>query len=413
MRIVIPLWKIKGRYLNRNVNENLYSYCFNQFNRTTRMEAISSSTSQNAKITMQPGILSVPNFVEDPTLKIQLTPTIPEEVRNMKNGTQLKAVIQPGRHGSEWIRVRDDGDRSEDISENRYVMDVNTLSILINEASSKKKGAVYVGLPQSFVGNTNSTRGRDCLNLLLQNDFEFFNFEVATEELIYKKWVRENTPNMVPPYATSIEGGGCLVLSPDGSEVMLVHEYGRWGRCGGAVDPGESSLETALREVSEETQIELDLERVNPVRIGISYHQPRSRDGRVNDNFVLFIVYAKKRNRDKDITIDHNELSGARWFSIEKLVGEFRKKIDDKNSNEAIKSKEMGKAAASALGPHCEQLSFTDQAFNIPHRFQFEIEEKLEAIGGMELFCLDKFLRGECHPIRLYDNGKRCPAIIW
>ena len=196
------------------------------------------------------------------------------------------------------------------------------------------------------------------------------------EELIYKKWVRENTPNMVPPYATSIEGGGCLVLSPDGSEVMLVHEYGRWGRCGGAVDPGESSLETALREVSEETQIELDLERVNPVRIGISYHQPRSRDGRVNDNFVLFIVYAKKRNRDKDITIDHNELSDARWFSIEKLVGEFRKKIDDKNSNEAIKSKEMGKTAASALGPHCEQLSFTDQAFNVPHRFQFEIEEK-------------------------------------
>lgn len=360
-----------------------------------------------------PGILSVPTFIEDSARKIQLTPTIPEEVRDLKKITSYIAVVQTGRHGSEWIRVRDNGDSSEGNSQKGSIMDVNTLSSLINEASSKKKGAVYVGLPQSLLGNTKSTRGRDCLNLLLQNEFEFHNFDIETKELIYRKWVRENTPNLVPPYATSIEGGGCLVLSPDGTEVLLVHEYGRWGRCGGAVDPGESSIETALREVVEETHIELDLEREKSVRIGVSYHQPRSRDGRVNDNFVLFIVYATERRQSKDINIDENELTGARWFCIEKLVDEFRKRIDDKNNEEEAKTNELGQIAASTLGPHCEKGSFTKQAFGVPNRMKLLIGEKLETIGGMELFCLDKLLRGECRPLTFYDNGKNCPAIIW
>ena len=78
MRIVLQLWKVKGGYSNRYVNKNIYSCFFYRFICTT-METICSSTSQNTRLSMLPGILSVPTFVEDPTLKIQLTPTIPEE----------------------------------------------------------------------------------------------------------------------------------------------------------------------------------------------------------------------------------------------------------------------------------------------------------------------------------------------
>jgi 8-oxo-dGTP pyrophosphatase MutT (NUDIX family) len=304
-------------------------------------------------------------------------------------------------------------------------IDPGTLSTLVSDSVAKKSGAVYVGLPQSFVGNSSSTNGRDCLALLLSDKsnfgsdgkpFQFYNFDPNTNELLYKKWCRVSrngspTTDMVPPYATSIEGGGCLVLSPDGTEVMLVHEYGRWGRCGGAVDPGESSLETALREVVEETAVELNLESDRaPVRIGLCYHQPRSRDGRVNDNFLLFIVYAKS----KALKIDEKEISGARWFSVEKLVGEWRRQVDGTGSVFNAKR-------CAALGPNCEKVGFAEKVFCVPNKVEVKLingptysEEEAETvvIGGMELHCLDKLQRGECRPLTFFDNGKHCPAII-
>jgi hypothetical protein len=45
------------------------------------------------------------------------------------------------------------------------------------------------------------------------------NHEPTTRELIYYRWSDPKRPDMVPPYATSIEGGGLIVLSPDESKV--------------------------------------------------------------------------------------------------------------------------------------------------------------------------------------------------
>ncbi len=47
----------------------------------------------------------------------------------------------------------------------------------------------------------------------------FQNHEPSTHELIYYRWSDPKRPDMVPPYATSIEGGGLIVLSPDESKV--------------------------------------------------------------------------------------------------------------------------------------------------------------------------------------------------
>ena len=58
---------------------------------------------------------------------------------------------------------------------------------------------------------------------------------------------------MVPCYATSIEGVGALVLSPDPEKkVLLVWEYATGSHSCGAVDQGESILEAAGREAGEE-----------------------------------------------------------------------------------------------------------------------------------------------------------------
>merc|ERR1712183_927867 len=152
------------------------------------------------------------------------------------------------------------------------------------ECEDNKSGAVYVAIPQPLVS-------ADMISVVLGRSYKFHHYHGETDELVWYRWTREGMKDRVPAYATSIEGGGSLILSPDEKKVLLVFEYGRWGRVGGAVDPGESCLEAALRECHEETGIELD-DSFQPL-LGIGYQQPRSRDGAVNDHFLLFIVRAK------------------------------------------------------------------------------------------------------------------------
>jgi len=136
-----------------------------------------------------PNVFYVQEFAEDPSLRIQLTPTIP----TVPSGSEFFAVVQPGCHRSEWIRVLD---RNPGI-------DPGTLSTLVSDSVAKKSGAVYVGLPQSFVGNSNSTNGRDCLALLLSDKsnfgsdgkpFQFYNFDpmgFSTRQPEFLPWYRE------------------------------------------------------------------------------------------------------------------------------------------------------------------------------------------------------------------------------
>ena len=132
--------------------------------------------------------------------------------------------------------------------------------------------------------------------------YRFYHYHPDTNEMIWYKWCTA-LPDLVPAYATSIEGGAVLVLSPDRSQVLLVWERGRlylqlpciiytccyrWGCPGGAVDMGESCLEGAIRECKEEVdqlptipgliavpQVGLEIDVVNfaPL-LAAAYNQP-------------------------------------------------------------------------------------------------------------------------------------------
>lgn len=59
-----------------------------------------------------------------------------------------------------------------------------------------------------------------------------------------------------------------LAATPDGKTFLSVsrrHDTSRWGLPGGKVDPGETNLEAAVREVREEIGVALPAERLEPL----------------------------------------------------------------------------------------------------------------------------------------------------
>ena len=99
-----------------------------------------------------------------------------------------------------------------------------------------------------------------------------------------------------------------LALSPDEQSVLLVHEYGHWKPPGGAVEPGKSFLETAIRELKEEVDVDVDLVGYAPRCLG-GYHLPRSRDGIVNDNLKCLALRACSTVFSPDM----QEVHRAKW----------------------------------------------------------------------------------------------------
>lgn len=153
----------------------------------------------------------------------------------------------------------------------------------------------------------------------------------GTSELVYVVEPAESLgmKGMVPSYSTSIEGATALCLSPDGAKVLLVWERGAWSTPGGAVDPGESKVETLSRELREEVGVELD-EEAEIQYLG-GWSAGRARDNLSNDSFSAFVVRLKSEHQK----VDHQEIHEADWFEWRPLLTKWReqgekraKKID-------------------------------------------------------------------------------------
>ena len=144
------------------------------------------------------------------------------------------------------------------------------------------------------------------------------NDESRPGELVYYQWLGDPSHDMVPCYATSIEGVGALVLSPDESKVLLVWEYGQWKPVTGAVDAGESKITSLARELGEEVGSELDLSFA-PRYLG-GWQISKARDKLTNDNFSSFVVRAKTA----DFAVDGKEIVAAKWFDRTELMAAFK-----------------------------------------------------------------------------------------
>lgn len=95
-------------------------------------------------------------------------------------------------------------------------------------------------------------------------------------------------------------------------EFLLMRHAERWDLPKGHVDPGETEIECALRELREETGIAAEeIEVVDGFRFTTHYQVRSKRDGRLEDKTL--VVFLGRLNRD--VPIQPTEHGGYQWFA--------------------------------------------------------------------------------------------------
>jgi ADP-ribose pyrophosphatase YjhB (NUDIX family) len=101
------------------------------------------------------------------------------------------------------------------------------------------------------------------------------------------------------------------------NRVLLVRQSdsGQWGTPGGAIEPGESPEEAAIRETLEETGFEVVLERLRTALGGPEYRTTYS-----NGDMVSFVALVYDATIvGGTATPDEQETTAVEWFSIEEV----------------------------------------------------------------------------------------------
>jgi len=105
---------------------------------------------------------------------------------------------------------------------------------------------------------------------------------------------------------------GFLIVRGDPiGEFLLMRHVDRWDLPKGHVDPGETDLQCAYRELLEETGIAMnDVERLEGFRYTTQYQVRDKRDGKFCDKTLVVFLARLKRA----ISIQPTEHGGYQWF---------------------------------------------------------------------------------------------------
>ena len=103
---------------------------------------------------------------------------------------------------------------------------------------------------------------------------------------------------------------GCIIIN-DKKEVLLVHHNkGHWDFPKGHVEEGETEVETAIREVKEETNIDVE---VNENYRYTTEYSPQ-------ENVMKKVVYFLARNINDKRNPQLEEVSEVKWFKLDEAV---------------------------------------------------------------------------------------------
>ena len=102
---------------------------------------------------------------------------------------------------------------------------------------------------------------------------------------------------------------GAIVVE-DGKVLLVKHNAGHWDFPKGHVEEGETEIETAIREVKEETNIDIKIEKENKY---ISEYSPKENVMKT----VIYFIGEKVGGEDKP---QIEEVSDVEWLDVNKAV---------------------------------------------------------------------------------------------
>ena len=139
--------------------------------------------------------------------------------------------------------------------------------------------------------------------------------------------------------------GGASALFDGAGRVLLVrHTYGRlnWELPGGGADPGEAPDETAIREIREETGLEVVIERLTGV-----YYEPEPRPGSDQGPLLHFVFVVRIADPAKSPVPSSPEIGELGWWPLDGLPAP----MSDFTERRIVDAAAGGAAAVGRVGP--------------------------------------------------------------
>lgn len=103
---------------------------------------------------------------------------------------------------------------------------------------------------------------------------------------------------------------GAIVINKNNKILLVHHNAGHWDFPKGHIENRETEEQTAIREVKEETNIDIIIN--NKYRYTTSY-SPK-------ENVMKEVVYFLAQNIDEDKTPQLEEVSEVKWFTFEEAM---------------------------------------------------------------------------------------------
>ena len=103
---------------------------------------------------------------------------------------------------------------------------------------------------------------------------------------------------------------GAIVINKNNKILLVHHNAGHWDFPKGHIENGETEEQTAIREVKEETNMDIIIN--NKYRYTTSY-SPK-------ENVIKEVVYFLAQNIDEDKKPQLEEVSEVKWFTLEEAM---------------------------------------------------------------------------------------------